>query len=71
MADLQNPTYARLFLLIQNSPIYKAFTTYYILLNLLSELTSQATCQSKNTDNLSLINLLHLFISSYWKRNWE
>ena len=71
MSGLQNPTYGRLFLLIPNSSVYKAYTTHYTLLNLLPKLISQATCQSKNTDNLSLINLLHLFISSYWKRKWE
>lgn len=64
MSDLQNPSYAHLFSLIQNSPVYTAFTTHQTLLNRLLNLTSQATCQSKNTDKLSLISLLPLFSSS-------
>ena len=71
MTDLQNPSYAHLFLLIQKSPVYKAFTTHHTLLNRLVNLTCQATCQSKNTDKLSLIGLLPVFSSSYWKCKWE
>ena len=68
MADLQNPLYAHLFLLIQNSHIYGAFRTYNTIPSPPYKFTCQATCQFKNTEKLSLISLLPLFGQSYWKR---
>ncbi len=69
MADLQNPLYAHLFLLIQNSNIYGVFKTYNTISSPWLKFTCQATCQFKNTEKLSLISLPPFFGQSYWKGN--
>ncbi len=60
MADLQTPPDVHLFLLIQTSNVYKAFGIHHTLFSRPLSFSCQATCQSKNTEKLSLISLLLL-----------
>ena len=60
MADLQNSPDVHLLLLIQTSSVYKAFGMHHTLFSLPLIFYCQATCQSKNTEKLSLISLRFL-----------